>query len=84
MFLIYAKRSRIVLSCKDISPYTFDFIFSWEAWPLILYFLWLQQRRERIAERLRALQELVPNTNKVNIEISDSLIFDAHFVTIKV
>lgn len=28
--------------------------------------LWLQQRRERIAERLRALQELVPNTNKVS------------------
>jgi hypothetical protein len=25
----------------------------------------LQLRRERIAERMRALQELVPNTNKV-------------------
>jgi hypothetical protein len=28
-------------------------------------FVPLQLRRERIAERMRALQELVPNTNKV-------------------
>jgi hypothetical protein len=30
-------------------------------------FVLLQLRRERIAERMRALQELVPNTNKVII-----------------
>jgi hypothetical protein len=28
-------------------------------------FVSMQLRRERIAERMRALQELVPNTNKV-------------------
>jgi hypothetical protein len=27
----------------------------------------MQLRRERIAERIRALQDLVPNTNKVTI-----------------
>lgn len=38
---------------------------------LSLWVLLRQLRRERIAERMKALQELVPNANKVFIHLFD-------------
>lgn len=33
------------------------------------YAVWIQLRRERIAERIRALQDLVPSVNKVSVSL---------------
>lgn len=41
----------------------------------VLHFVpWTQLRRERIAERMKALQELVPNSNKV-IDVDICLLY---------
>lgn len=39
---------------------------------LSVFFFGLQLRRERIADRMKALQELVPNANKVGLFVDDS------------
>lgn len=49
--------------------YNFDrfcFLFSWlSAFKLVKYCIHVQRRRDRINEKMRALQELIPRCNKV-------------------
>lgn len=54
------------MSILDFILYFILFVLkSYDRIILVFNFL-LQLRRERIAERIRALQELVPSVNKVN------------------
>lgn len=46
----------------------------------LLSWLWLaQRRRDRINERMRMLQELIPNSNKVLIHLSSKALCVTHF-----
>jgi len=71
---LVVTRTHFLLHMQNLAVFFFWFLHG-----LVLKFL-QQRRRDRINEKMRALQELIPNCNKVGLSISLDLFFVTRYL----